>query len=82
MGAKRGERRQSAPRASPILWERMNHMENNDKVLEKVEDEKLEKTSGGAHINHIVCCTCGYEIPLGALHGNICPRCKGKARNL
>lgn len=57
-------------------------MENNDKVLEKVEDEKLEKTSGGAHINHIICCTCGYEIPLGALHGNICPRCKGKARNL
>ena len=48
MGAKRGERRQSAPQASPILWERMNHMENNDKVLEKVEDEKLEKTSGGA----------------------------------
>jgi len=57
-------------------------MENNDKVLEKLEDAKLDKTSGGAHISYIVCCTCGYEIPLNALHGNICPRCRCKARNI
>jgi len=57
-------------------------MENNDKVPEKIEDEKLDKASGGAHINHIICCTCGYEIPLSALHGNICPRCRCKARNV
>ena len=57
-------------------------MENNDKEFERLEDEKMEKASGGAHIDHIVCCTCGYEIPLSALHGNICPRCRGKARNI
>ena len=58
-------------------------MSDEVKVL---NDEETENVSGGAHFDHVICCTCGREVKLTGpmmsqyFNNNICPYCKGKLK--
>ena len=65
-------------------------MENNEKIkstLQNLDDAAAESVAGGAHIDKVICCTCGREIHLsGPMMGqyynnNICPICHGKLKS-
>ena len=65
-------------------------MDNNEKIngksMESLDDAAAEKVAGGAHLDKIICCTCGGEITLkGPMMGNyynnnVCPICKGRLK--
>ena len=53
-------------------------MDNMEKNTEQLNEEKLDKASGGhgGHIDYIICRYCGYEIKLEGWNSNFCPRCR------
>ena len=53
-------------------------MDNMEKNTEQLNEEKLDKVSGGhgGHIDYIICRYCGYEIKLEGWNSNFCPRCR------
>ena len=62
-------------------------MENNEKFSARsVDDENMESVSGGAHLQYLVCKTCGKEIRITApmmgqyYNNNICPNCNGRLK--
>ena len=67
-------------------------MENIEKLntegFEPLNDEVVEKTSGGgSNIQYIVCCSCGRQIHIngpminGYYNGNVCPICHGRLKS-
>ena len=62
-------------------------MENIEKkAAESLDDAAAENVAGGAHLDKIICCTCGNEIRLNSpmmgnyYNNNVCPICKGKLK--